>query len=290
MLNGKSFTILRGLSSAAIEYDEAIIGGAMRTEMALSTNRKIHRFVEAATLIQNRYVAVCDVLGFKRLIETKSLSELVQKYLGLLEVVPSAGAYEVIRTKPGAQVEHSEHQIPYAVFSDTIVLWVDDPATDWIRTHFFFQAVAGLLAYGIELDLPLRAGIAYGECAMESSRNLFVGRPIVCAHQLEGLQEWSGGACHDSCVDAPFFNQLRQSGLIVDYPVPVKSGEGPTLALNWCGHISEEFDTASWMAAKIAATRNGVRTKYENSLRFYRVCASIEEERAKRLAQRFGKR
>lgn len=70
--------------------------------------------------------------------------------------------------------------------------------------------------------MPIRIGIAYGECFIDNTRNVFLGDSIINAHLTEESQNWIGGACHKSCRNGPIFNSLILKNFFVSYNVPLK--------------------------------------------------------------------
>jgi hypothetical protein len=157
----------------------------------------------------------------------------------------------------------------------------------------FFLSAATLVLTGLEMGLPLRIGLAFGDCVVQPSRQLFVGLPFVYAYETEQRQEWVGGACHNSCYFAPGFgwypiheDEWRtdpwsyQSSLelrhLVQHQIPVKPGTtGPSLdiALNWPSMI--EFGRVSRMDRELtekctsSAGQEGGE-KWRNTRLFYR--------------------
>jgi hypothetical protein len=86
-------------------------------------------------------------------------------------------------------------------------------------------------------SLPLRIGIAFGECTIDPENDIYIGQPIVDAHRIEQRQEWIGGAFHPSCWNlGKFQERIENTATAINYPVPVKpNASGPPLAhaLNW---------------------------------------------------------
>ncbi|KRF09637.1 hypothetical protein ASG89_15580 [Paenibacillus sp. Soil766] len=73
---------------------------------------------------------------------------------------------------------------------------------------------------------------------------MYISQPIVDAYLTEQNQQWFGGACHTSCLNAPFFqNVVVGNGLVIPYEVPVKN-EGRYLdnAIEWVSWADVNFD------------------------------------------------
>ena len=85
-----------------------------------------------------------------------------------------------------SQPAHYRPQV--CVFSDTIVMWSEDqsPVTA-PGSRSFFHFVAAFFGSALKLDLPLRTGIAFGDCVIEPERSLFAGQPIIAAYLTRQL-------------------------------------------------------------------------------------------------------
>lgn len=199
-----------------------------------------------------RYVAMCDVLGFRRLVETTPLDEVVNRYDRLLSATrehTERHVHTFDRNRCYLSVEH----IPHAVFSDTLLLWTDVNPEDnsaWIGVQNLLDVTGALIAVSGLIGLPLRVGVAYGDCFIDPKRNMYVGMAIVEAYRTEQRQNWFGGACHPSCHDAPFFRNLYHPSVavVIPYDAPIhQKRDGPTLAysINWPAWAPE--DVARWL-------------------------------------------
>jgi hypothetical protein len=124
-------------------------------------------------------------------------------------------------------------------------------------------------------SMPLRAGLAFGDCVIDPANELYVGQPIIDAYHTEQSQEWVGGAFHPSCWRRPGLRDALcrgYEGSAVQYAVPVKAGAEPLeYALNWPALAGSDFTAnalaASALAASDAAT--GPKVKWQNARRFY---------------------
>jgi hypothetical protein len=187
-------------------------------------------------------VAVCDVLGFSKLVQSHALPILVDHVLlwfrkslyhslhknGFPENVPTLSE---INTHPNVGV---------AWFSDTILLYTrhdtNDALSDLLTTVGWF-----ILETMFERNARIRAGIAYGQAFIDPENSLYVGVPIIDAYQLEQKQEWMGGCLHDSAVEripTDYRTGIYADWPVVPYHVPLKCGHTrETLAVNWTiGH------------------------------------------------------
>lgn len=207
-------------------------------------------------------IAMCDVLGFTSLVATTSLDEIHARYLALLaQLEPhplfrlTAGTYE------------REIVLNRVVFSDTILMWA--PASDAME---LLPNVLGPIMARAMGSMPLRAGLAFGECVIDPANELYVGQPIIDAYHAEQSQEWVGGAFHPSCWRRPGLRDMLCKGYersAVKYPVPVKAGAEPLeYALNWPALAGPDFSVETLVASEASAAP-GPRVKWQNTRRFY---------------------
>ena len=238
--------------------------------------------------MQEHLVAMCDVLGFSRMVQVLPLETLAQQYVDLLDTLYTARwkhVDDVVRTyQTMSEVTVHPNEFPrVAVFSDTVIIWMAiapdmKPETALASTEQFFGAVALLIARGISHRMPVRAGVALGRCVIDPEREVYVGLPIVQAYRTEQAQEWVGGACHPSCLQYPPVERLFAGWHwprwppLVRYPVPVKRStrplDTPVAAINWPDSLLHIEDALT--EQRDAASRPKDRRRWTNAIRFYR--------------------
>ena len=162
-------------------------------------------------------VAICDVLGFKDILEDARLEELRQTYESLIDntkiVVEELSITSLMEGFHG----HKElSEIHHAVFSDTILLWssnIEEGDNESVLVaEKFLSAICYLIGIGLRRDFPLRCGIAFGEFYSDKQRGIYLGKSIVDAYETEQRQEWVGAACHPSCLNIERFTLLESGG------------------------------------------------------------------------------
>ena len=157
--------------------------------------------------------AMCDVLGFSHLVATTALDEIHKRYLALVEKLEP---HPFFRMAPGTYAR--EVILNRVVFSDTILYWA--PAGS---TMELLPTVLGQIMGQAMNSMPLRAGLAFGECTIDPAREINVGQPIIDAYHTEMEQEWVGGAFHPSCWQSRDLFEVLCKGhdqSAVKYPVP----------------------------------------------------------------------
>lgn len=223
----------------------------------------------------SRYIAMCDILGFRNFIENTSLRDAVSQFQHLRNTaIQNAVATRTHCFNRQEGYNLNIEEIPFAIFSDTLLMWVDVPEENNVNVNSiqnFFDGIAALLAYSAECRLPFRTGVSYGECYIDQNTNTYIGLPIVNAYRTEQNQQWLGGACHPSCHNAPYFlDVVIGNGLVIPYQVPVKD---ETLLLNnaieWVSYTEANF--SDFLMSQINANIPGVSIKYRNTMNFYNV-------------------
>jgi hypothetical protein len=207
-------------------------------------------------------IAMCDVLGFTSLVATTPLDEIHDRYLAL---VAQLEPHLLFRIKTGTY--EREIVLNRVVFSDTILMWAPVGETMELLPSVLGQLVARAMG-----SMPLRAGLAFGECVIDPASELYVGQPIIDAYHTEQAQEWVGGAFHPSCWRSPGLHDVLCKGYersAVKYPVPVKAGAEPLeYALNWPALAGPDFPVETLVASEASAAP-GPRAKWQNTRRFY---------------------
>lgn len=177
-------------------------------------------------------VALFDILGFEKRLNTLGLQEMLARYEALIDVVNYRE--EQIKRVFG---DFGFREAPYwaaegevfivnkiegAYASDSILLWSnltwpearhspdedfqklsDSPADGWmyhpIPCDNFLDICNDLMCRSLEVGLPLRGAIAVGDAILDAERNIFLGQPIVDAARLEkGHQMISVSFCNSA--------------------------------------------------------------------------------------------
>jgi hypothetical protein len=236
-------------------------------------------------------VAICDVLGFKRLVYETPLQRVSGAMTHLRRMLTYAVRHEDPKGEPPTMAElRSQANVEIVVFSDTIFLFAKDDSDDAVRE--LIEAV-GWLLFGTTMSsvVGLRAGLAYGEVLLEPENDVFVGKPIVDAHLMETQQEWSGATLCDTAVE-----RLARAGLTPEthvwlkkYPVPMKNEADriERMVIDWTFgmHLPFAFQwspTSSEPSTEDEAQRPDVVRKYRNTKTFHaEVCRYCRKSRAR---------
>jgi hypothetical protein len=191
-------------------------------------------------------IAVCDILGFTKLVKNSPIDHVVTAHLGYLRKALYHSIYQKNFPSEPPSLEELKKQGRVGVtwFSDTILFYgLDDSPESSMNV---IETVGWLLFETMpKSEVRIRAGVSFGEAHIDAQNDIYVGSGIIEAYQLEQIQEWSGGALADSAIE----HVNRNSPWLVSYDVPVKLMSGQrtffrTLAINWTSgfHYRGRFD------------------------------------------------
>ncbi len=203
---------------------------------------------------ENHMVAVCDILGYSNLVREHSLTELVNYHLGnILNVINSSIPTREENTNVPTQIELLKTcAVGHVSFSDTVIIYsLND---DRYGRKNVLDVVYRLLC--IPMNTPYyryRIGIAYGEMYVDRNNDIYIGKALIEAHDLEVLQEWSGASLTDSAASM-FKEYSPENSMLVDYDVPIKGDTTKRLSVvNWTSANHEiviDQDIWMWRAEK----------------------------------------
>ncbi len=223
-------------------------------------------------------VALVDVLGFKNKLKKLPVEAVVRLYEELIDRILTATNIETSHISSSG-IYVTTHKIKFVIASDSIFLWqeitskdLNEPPLSENKLHFI-NAVELLLINALLMEMPVRVGIAYGDCFIDEKSRIFIGQPIVGAYQIEDNQEWIGCGIHDSAME--LFKKSPDLYTIIEYNVPTK--------------VKEIQHTIKWMPDKRIleklmadvstdrdlneAQRYNIKKKYQNTLDFREIQA-----------------
>ncbi len=223
-----------------------------------------------------RFVGCFDVLGFKRYVTSTPLDTILEAYERLLRdaqyftEIPVAKLYR----KGGGRVD--VERVPYQIFSDTILIWSAGSGGEHIQN--FLQSCCCLVAASIRVGLPLRGGVAFGECLMDPPGGRYVGKAIVDSHETEKIQEWIGIGLHESCFASPIGKNLAKFEDVIAFEVPVKE-KAPAIehTLRWHGYSDVNIEELLRGLLARASGAQEAETKIRNTLTFCRNVARVRD-------------
>ncbi len=212
-------------------------------------------------LASKRWVGYFDLLGVKKLYETKNPISIF---------VAISSAIEKFKEKAEAW-----KNVGYAWFSDTFIVYTDDDsaesfgAIDYISRWFLYFLITG--------DIPVRGAISCGTFYADRENDLFFGEALIEAHEYGEAQDWIGFLLCPSAeerlkhlglpaerrlnyayADIPFKKQL--SNLNQNLPACIIG--------NWVGHNNQNpiIERLSQMKERIVDAN--IRSKYDRAIAF----------------------
>ncbi|MFH0771441.1 MAG: hypothetical protein V1933_02355 [Candidatus Omnitrophota bacterium] len=173
------------------------------------------------------YLALFDVLGFKRKFNNLGLPKIAAIYELLIEAVNKhnehidrvfgiLGFSESAYWAAGGEIVIF-NKVYGAYSSDTILVWshslwpeardktadqrnklAEDPARGWIYKTIpcdvFLNTCNELICHSIEVELPLRGSLSMGTAILDETKRVFLGAPLIESHELERGQEFIGAS------------------------------------------------------------------------------------------------
>lgn len=225
-------------------------------------------------IVGERTVAFIDILGFKSLIENNLLLDLAAAYE---DVISQINKVNKNPDDPKRELLFPDHprDLPFCklyIFSDSLIIISNGPTqNDTHKTLIFaWRAFQQLLAH----QLIPRGGVSHGEIYVNESRNIFLGKGLTTAYELEQNQEWVGAAISDqiwksfpdlekniSRIKGSFYDKL-----FMRYDVPLKNGKNiPLRTLNWRANLIIDKGAKSLFEMTGSET---IDIKYKNALRY----------------------
>jgi hypothetical protein len=141
----------------------------------------------------NRWLAVFDILGFSKFVETKP------------PIIVREGYEEVLRLFEEATKD--QKGISKAWFSDTFIMYSGDDSIApypnlWQAAHVFFKEC-------INVRMPMRGAIHFGPFHVEKERDTFIGPAFIEAFQSAEMQDWVGLIMTEDAIHRIRKNELE---------------------------------------------------------------------------------
>jgi hypothetical protein len=206
-----------------------------------------------AITMTGRAVAFLDILGFRKLVESKSTEELGALFSNVIgRALPAMNRpFGEPHDEPTLfpQRPPNESWCISHSFSDSIILIShDESEASALALLIYALRVTQML---IASKLPVRGAIAFGDMYVDMAKALFLGKALTQAYALEQSQHWIGVAI-DPSVSERFPNLLEsdvplaglRKCLFPRYEVPMKTGPIRQLhTLNWRWNVVAEGGT-----------------------------------------------
>jgi hypothetical protein len=175
-------------------------------------------------MAENRMIGVCDILGFSKLVKNNPADDVVSYPLALLR----RALYFSIHQKPppselpSLDTLREQRRVGFAWFSDTMLFYTVKDTDEDCRA--LIETVGWLIFSTIPSPhIRIRSAIAYGEMHIDEKNSIYLGPPLIEAHELERQQDWAGGALDESAerrIPPHLPHKYPYEWQIVRYDVP----------------------------------------------------------------------
>jgi hypothetical protein len=183
-------------------------------------------------MVERAMVAVCDLLGFRELVKHSTFEELVGHHIPSILNVQKGIPRQETSIPPTHEQIFRDRIVGHAFFSDTVLLY--SLSEDKYGYENLITATMYLIAYPILWpEYRFRAGISYGEFYRDAENNVYAGKALVEAYELEKRQDWCGGALTRTAE-----GKISEANVhpyhLVPYDVPFKFCNTEShLVVNW---------------------------------------------------------
>ena len=149
-------------------------------------------------------VAVCDILGFRKMVLSQDVQQLIDGDLSLFRrlVGFSVEQGEMPQLPPELKVLREQHRVGFAWFSDTVVIYAtsDDDAS----CNNVLETVGRLLFTTMWSQTRLRVGIGYGQFFADTINEIYVGPALVEARVGTGSGVVRRSSVTECCRTRPY--------------------------------------------------------------------------------------
>lgn len=179
-----------------------------------------------------------DILGFRQMIQSRRAEDIARRVEALFARIPQCTVAWAAWNSGDSENESGTTTVGHAQFSDTILIWTApfdecSHVRQAAEVRTLFLCASQLLFYGFIAGLPLRGGIAFGDCYINEQTQTYLGPAIVSAHSVESSQEWIGAALDPSSTEKLLPYLLHRQVILYRVPVKTDSDECLSSALNW---------------------------------------------------------
>jgi hypothetical protein len=239
----------------------------------------------------NRFVAFLDIMGFRERVYREShenVKRLLESLYPTIEKTEKIAKDWLAGKRLKIKVDNDVHFFPspavYPVlFSDSIILISSDRFM--ISINEMFSTVALILHEAINIEIPMKGAIAYGEMTADLNKHLYFGRPLIDAYELQSELQLYGVVLHHTCEKR--INELKlityfEDNNLLKYPIPMKSGEINHYIVNWINQSEKEKDLLNLISNLYNNVSGTPRIYVDNTIEFIREIQARKAELKKK--------
>lgn len=215
-------------------------------------------------------LAYLDVLGFTKLVEDKGLEEVYKMYENLIEKVDFAaehyrpGGFAVPVPISKTEMRYAfamGFKLEYSYASDTILVWCEFNRFNIVP---FLECITTLFCSALEVGMPLRGTITFGDAILSKSKSIYIGKPIIEGAICEKNQAWIGITFGYALIADVEFGWLGDLKNVIPFSEHIKTkdkGENTTnqymitnIVLDWPRFIRTEGkneEILQWLDLKV---------------------------------------
>ena len=222
--------------------------------------------------LENRLIAMLDILGFASKIDTKEkLLEITNEYSEIIETVKKEDL-----SNEGTKGRIENFEVGEFVFDNLI--FVSKPLDVHASCFHFIASLERIMQKFFELEYPLRGSIGLGDYS--ANKNIFLSNIFKKLNKFEIKQQWSG------CMLLPdieelvlkkisgnsYMNENEKSSYLHKYNIPLKENDfHQGVCINWSYNIKKEI-----LNSKLNYLKGDI-DKYEHTKKYIEYCDSLVE-------------
>lgn len=128
---------------------------------------------------RDRWFAYIDLLGFKNLVQTKSIEDVLPVYSEALQ-----------RMRTACKIGSTQVGLLSSWFSDTFIIY---SSSDSVEDFMYVESAArNFFQLLLTKHIPARGCISHGKLYSQAKRNVFVGPALIEAHEYGEALDWVG--------------------------------------------------------------------------------------------------
>ena len=146
-------------------------------------------------MLVNKYIALLDVLGFKKGVNGYGFQKYLLKYVNALNIIIDS------------KISTRSDKFNYIILSDSIIITTN---SDTKKAFSSLIELCSRLIYSLVCNkIPIRGAISYGPVMLknigQNPGNIFLAGPaVVEAYELEKRQDWIGISFSESVISKHF--------------------------------------------------------------------------------------
>lgn len=167
-----------------------------------------------------RFVAFLDIMGFKDLVGRNTHDFVLEK---LTEISKLIERIRITNEKEEVKLKYNKAELIPFIFSDSIVIFTNNSTQESVKLLLY--ACSFILNNSIEIHLPLKGAVAYGEITIDKAKSIFFGQPLIDAYLLQDELKYYGLILHNSVDKCLYDEKFDLNTHLFRNITPTKSGQ-----------------------------------------------------------------